>query len=110
MATAGCGSSSIRDIIAEGVSRVFGCLAMSSAADWFEGGRGLQMKVRPKWLSPAIEVGAGVVVGYATWRLTDPGDPVVGLLSVAVGLLTVLVVASLNRHAVEESRAKALDA
>jgi hypothetical protein len=70
----------------------------------------LQIKIRPKWLSPAIEVGAGVVVGYATWRLTDPGDPVVGLLSVAVGLLTVLVVASLNRHALEESRASALDA
>jgi hypothetical protein len=59
---------------------------------------------RAKWVAPTIEVAIGTVVGYATWQLTDAENAVTGLLSIAVGLLTTLVIGSINGHLAEEAR------
>jgi hypothetical protein len=64
---------------------------------------------RFRWIAPVVEIVIGLVVGYATWRLTDADNAVTGLLSIAIGLLATLVVASINRHVANEYRAHALD-
>lgn len=60
------------------------------------------MDKKGEFISKAIEIAAGVIVGYVTYRVSAPASDLAGLFGIVIGLLTTLVVAQLvesYRHA-----------
>lgn len=60
------------------------------------------MDKRSEFISKAIEIAAGVIVGYVTYLVSASASDLAGLFGIVIGLLTTLVVAQLvesYRHA-----------
>lgn len=65
------------------------------------------MDKKSEFISKAVEIAAGVIVGYVTYIVSAPKSELAGLFGIVIGLLTTLVVAQLvesYRHAQDISK------
>lgn len=65
------------------------------------------MDKRTEFISKAVEITAGVIVGYVTYIVSAPKSDLAGLFGIMIGLLTTLVVAELvesYRHSQDISK------